>query len=265
MLQTLAVTGTFTRTLITYPSDGLTIYGFVDEPRGRGPFPVVIALHGYVSRSAYNTVDYTTRYADALAAAGYLVLHPNLRGYPPSDSGADMFRTGEAIDVLNLIALVQETGGKPGPLHAADSQAIGVWGHSNGGGIALRVITISPDVRAAVLYGAMSGDEKKNYEQVRIWSGGRRTPPELSAPADALARISAINYLDRIAAAVSINHGAADTEVPPTWSADLYAQLQALYKTVEYHSYPGQNHILQGPADALFIQRMIGFYDKILK
>ncbi len=263
--QTLVVTGTFTRTLITYPSDGLTIYGFMDVPRGQGPFPAIIALHGYVSPSVYHTVDYTTRYADALAGAGYLVLHPNLRGYPPSDRGPDLFRTGEATDVLNLIALVRETGGKPGPLQAAESQAIGIWGHSNGGGIALRVITVSPDVRAAVLYGAMSGDEEKNYEQVRIWSGGRRTPPELAAPADALARISPINYLDRIQTAVSINHGAADTEVPPAWSADLYTRLQGLKKTVEYYSYPGQNHILQGPSDTLFIQRMIAFYDKILK
>ncbi|MGE5140498.1 MAG: alpha/beta hydrolase family protein [Rudaea sp.] len=263
--QTLTVTGAFTRTLITYPSDGLTIYGFMDLPRGQGPFPVIIALHGYVSPTVYRTLDYTTRYADALAEAGYLVLHPNLRGYPPSDSGPDLFRVGEAIDTLNLITLVRETGGKPGPLEAAESQAIGVWGHSNGGGIALRVITISPDVRAAVLYGAMSGDEKQNFEQVRIWSGGRRTPPELSAPADALARISAINYLDHIQAAVSINHGAADSEVPPAWSTDLYARLQALHKTVEYYSYPGQNHLLQGPADTLFIRRMISFYDKMLK
>ncbi len=31
--ETLAVTDAFTRTLITYPSDGLTIYGFMNVPR----------------------------------------------------------------------------------------------------------------------------------------------------------------------------------------------------------------------------------------
>ncbi len=44
--KTLGATGTFTRTLINDPSDGLTIYGFIDVPRGPGPFPVIIALHG---------------------------------------------------------------------------------------------------------------------------------------------------------------------------------------------------------------------------
>ena len=46
--ETLAVSDAFTRTLIAYPSDDLTIYGFVNVPRGEGPFPVVVAVHGYV-------------------------------------------------------------------------------------------------------------------------------------------------------------------------------------------------------------------------
>ena len=77
----------FTRYLIRYPSDGLNIYGFADIPNDEEIHPVIIALHGYIDPAAYNTLDYTTRYADALAGTGYIVLHPNLRGYPPSDQG----------------------------------------------------------------------------------------------------------------------------------------------------------------------------------
>ena len=69
MQETLAVSDAFTRTLITYPSDGLTIYGFVNVPVGEGPFPVIIAVHGYVEPEVYSTLDYTTRYADGLARA----------------------------------------------------------------------------------------------------------------------------------------------------------------------------------------------------
>ncbi len=95
--KVLAVTDAFTRTLISYPSDGLTIYGFMNTPQGgNGPFPVVIASHGYIEPSQYTTLDYTTRYADALARAGFLVLHPNLRGYAPSDDGPNRFRVGMA-------------------------------------------------------------------------------------------------------------------------------------------------------------------------
>ena len=92
-------------------------------------------MHGYIDPAVYNTFDYTTRYADALAGAGYIVLHPNLRGYQPSDNGENLFRVGMAIDVLNLIALVQSQSGGDDPLKNANPNAIGLWGHSMGGGI----------------------------------------------------------------------------------------------------------------------------------
>ena len=269
--EILAVNGYFTRTLITYPSDGLTIYGFMDTPRRISPdsrerIPVIIALHGYIDPDIYNTVDYTTRYADALADAGFLVLHPNLRGYPPSDAGDNRFRVGMAIDVLNLIALVKEQAGKPGPLANVDSAAIGLWGHSMGGGIVTRVITISPDVRAAVLYGAMSGDDKKNYQRIfTYFSGGTRGAEELQAPDEVFQRVSPINYLDRITAAVSIHHGKEDPDVPLAWSIDLCQRLQKLTKPVECFTYPGEPHTFHGEGDATFIQRTNDYFNRQLR
>ena len=192
--EMLAVTAAFTRTLITYPSDGLTIYGFINVPQGEGPFPVVLVLHGYIDPDIYTTVAYTTRYADALARAGYIAIHPNLRGFPPSDDGPDPFRTGIAVDVLNLIALVREYGGQPGLLAQADPARIGVWGHSMGGGATIRVITVDPTIQAAVLYGSMSADERQNYERILLlvgrharargvrYAGGRSAPHRARLP-----------------------------------------------------------------------------------
>jgi len=255
----------FSRFMISYPSDTLTIYGFMNVPAGEGPFPVIIALHGYIEPALYTTLDYTTRYADALARAGYLVLHPNLRGYAPSDDGPNVLRVGMATDVLNLIAIVRDQGGRPGPLALADPAHIGLWGHSMGGGISLRTLTVSPDVKAAVLYAAMSGDERRNYQAISAWSGQRRGQYELTIPDEALRRIAPIYFLDRIEAAVSIHHGAADELVPPAWSAELCERLLALDKTVECRSYPGQPHTFVGEGDAQFIQNMIAFFDTQLK
>ena len=72
----------FDRYYVIYDSDDLIIHGFVNVPHGEGPFPVIIALHGSVPRDEYQTLDYTTRYADDLAQEGYIVLHPNLRNFP---------------------------------------------------------------------------------------------------------------------------------------------------------------------------------------
>ncbi len=135
VVEVLGANEAFTRSLISYPSDGLTIYGFANVPHGDGPFPVAIVLHGYIDPAVYETLAYTTRYADALARAGYLTIHPNLRGYPPSDDGPNRFHVGMAEDVLNLLAIVRGAAGNDGPLTAADPEAIGIMGHSMGGGI----------------------------------------------------------------------------------------------------------------------------------
>jgi len=255
--RVLAVTPAFTRTLFTYLSDGLTIYGFMNIPQGKGPFPVVIVLHGYVDPARYSTLAYTTRYADALARAGFLVLHPNYRNYPPSDEGPNMFRVGYAVDVLNLIAMLPTL-----PMARAD--AVGLFGHSMGGGIALRVLTVNPTIRAAVLYGSMSADERRNFERILQWSGGARGREELSVPEEILRRISPASYLQDIRTPIQIHHGASDATVPPEWSRELYEQLRGLGKAVEWFEYPGQPHTFPAgsPADRLLLERSTAFFRK---
>jgi dipeptidyl aminopeptidase/acylaminoacyl peptidase len=277
IVETLAENNYFTRYMIRYPSDGLTIYGFMNVPKpdqltsgevdgADNEFPVVIALHGYIDPQIYDTIDYTTRYADSLARNGYLVLHPNLRNYPPSDNGDNLFRAGMAIDVLNLIALVKHQSDRPGILEQADGGSIGLWGHSMGGGIATRVITLSPDVKAAVLYGAMSGDDKQNFERIfGYFSNGERGNEELSAPDDIFQKISPINYLERVSAAVSIHHGKNDVDVPLVWSLDLCYRLRDLETEVECFIYDDMPHTFHGNGDLTFMQRMVYFYDRILK
>ncbi len=262
--EVVAVTAAFTRTLITYPSDGLTIHGFMNVPAGEGPFPVVVVLHGYIAPEVYTTLAYTTRYADALARAGYVALHPNLRNFPPSDEGPDPFRTGIAVDALNLIALVREQGGQPGPLAQADPDRIGIWGHSMGGGASIRAITVDPGIRAAVLYGSMSADEVANYEKIREWSGGTRGAEELATPPEDLRRIAPLYHLERITAPVSVHHSDADATVPLAWSLDLCERLEALGKEVECFTYAGLPHTFRGAGDALFMERYIAFYDRHL-
>ncbi|MEX2029476.1 MAG: alpha/beta fold hydrolase [Anaerolineales bacterium] len=255
----------YTRYAIDYDSDGLRVFGFLDRPHGGGPFPVVLVLHGYVPTEGYSIQTYTARYAAWLARLGFLVIHTNYRNYPPSDVGPNLFRVGYAIDVLNLAAIVRAQAGEPGPLESADGARIGLFGHSMGGGIALRVITIDPEIRAAVLYGSMSGNERWNYEKILEWSDGERGLEEWAVPDADMVRIGAIEYLDRIEAAVSIHHGAADPTVPPEWSADLCARLEGLGRQPECFSYPGQPHTFYGDTDAQFMGRVGEFFNRTLR
>lgn len=76
--NTVLVTDAYTRTYITYPSDGLTISGLMHVPFGRGPFPVVIMNHGYIPPGQYVTGSDTYRPADILARNGFITLSPDL-------------------------------------------------------------------------------------------------------------------------------------------------------------------------------------------
>lgn len=254
---------TFTRYLIRYPSDGLTVYGFMSVPNEGNNFPVAIVLHGYIPPDEYDVLDYTARYADSLVKAGYFVIHPNFRNYPPSDSGPNEFRIGYAVDILNLIAIIREQSQDPyGILRRADEDNIHLWGHSMGGGVALRVITVNnePYLKAAVLYGSMSGDEAQNYERIQEWRGDDADLFELEAPAALMRAISPIYHLDRINAAISIHHSPADATVPVEWSEELCERLQQLQHPVECFFYAGQSHTFHGNGDLLFMERVVTFF-----
>ncbi len=252
----------FTRSLLRWQSDGARQYGFIDIPTARGAHPVVIVIHGYLDPASYRTLAYTTRYADALARAGFVVVHPNLRGHRPSQGRADpLFRVGYAVDVLNLIASLRRWGGEPGALASADPRSIGLFGHSMGGGIALRVMTVDPGIRAALLYGAMGGDERRNFLRISsVLSGGTRGLEELKATPSQLAQISPIGFLERIRAAVSVHHGERDDQVPLAWSLELCRKLKALGKVVECFTYPKAGHTFHGSSDALLISRATAFF-----
>jgi dipeptidyl aminopeptidase/acylaminoacyl peptidase len=263
IVDTLEETELFTRYLITYPSDGLTVHGFMNVPHEGDRFPVALVLHGYIEPGEYDTLAYTQRYADHLAEAGYFVIHPNFRNYPPSDSGPNEFRTGYAIDTLNLIAILREQSQDPtGVLRRADADYIHLWGHSMGGGVALRVLTVLPEpyLRAAVLYGSMGGDEQRNYEKIRYWSWGQRGQFELNTPPEWVAQISPINYLDRVITPIAVHHSVTDEMVPVAWSQELCDLLAARALPHECFFYNNQPHTFRGYADDLFMERVVLFF-----
>jgi dipeptidyl aminopeptidase/acylaminoacyl peptidase len=134
-----------------------------------------------------------------------------------------------------------------------------------GGGITTRVLTITDDVKAAVLSAAMSGDEQKNYEAIRGWSGQTRGLEEMNVPAEALRNISPMYSFDNITASVSIHHGSADALVPIQWSQTTCEQLQALGKDVNCQYYENMPHTFYSEGNQQLIQNMIRFFDEKLK
>jgi dipeptidyl aminopeptidase/acylaminoacyl peptidase len=254
----------FTRYLIRYPSDGLNIYGYVNVPKGEGPFPLIIMLHGFARVNQYATLSNFVM-ADAFASNGYLVLHPDMRGYPPSDSGDNLYRVGLAVDVLNLIALVKEQANLPGWLENADITRIGLWGVSLGGGVALRVATVSEDIKAVLLHSSISGDEFKNAELFHEITESQINLTEMETPVEVMAYISPINYFDRVTASVKLYHGSLDESVPSAWAAETCDVMKANSVDIDCVYYLNCGHATFSKCQPEFNNEVLAFFERHLK
>ena len=254
----------FTRYLIRYPSDGLSISGFVNIPKGDGPFPVIIAIHGFVDPAIYQPLDYTTPMIDRITQAGYIIFHPDLRGYAASDEGDNLFRVGMSIDVLHLIALITNRSGPSELFTTAASENIGLLGHSMGGSIALRVLIVSSNVKATVLYASMGGDEIKNAESLFKAFPDPAFQAELDVPRKVMERVSLMNYYNDITSPIQLHHGTADETVPVAQAEETCDALTAAGVQIDCIYYPGEGHTFRSRVADSFYANMIGFYKMYL-
>ncbi len=277
-----SIEDSFRRVIFEYPSDGLRITGMMHIPNGAGPFPVVILDHGYFKPAEYKSGDGTIRAADAFARHGYLTLAPDYRCYAGSQCGSNPMEVGFAIDVLNLVASLSS-------LQNADISRVGIWGHSMGGSITIRVLAINDSIKVASLYGAVTGDDEVHYcwltschtplvpskvaaPQLRETDPdfAQELPPPEVASNDPKVRLheiflksSPVRYLDFWKTPVIIHHGEKDDTVPIQWSIDLADALSKQGKTAMFYSYANDAHVFS-TSWQLFTARTIAFFDRYL-
>lgn len=265
ILEKLEEAGSFTRYKVLYLSDGLKIYGFMNVPKGEGVFPVIIAIHGYSDPNNYQLTPYSTSAADDLSNAGYLVIHPNLRGYGESDNGDFLYRAGLAVDILNLIAILKEEGIKVGGIEKSKTDRIGIWSHSMGGEIALRVIAVSDDIKATMLYAPMTGDIIKNAQTYQKIVAHPIFQKELETPAHLIAAISPLYHYYHVTSAIHLYHGTADALIPVQYSQETCLALTSLGKEIDCTFYEGAAHTFNNNYTAQFEYSFYNFFETHLK
>lgn len=283
----LGLNDVYTRYLISYPSDGLRITGIMQIPAGEGPFPVIIMNHGYSNRGEYSSGDGTDRAAEYFVQRGYITVASDYRTWGGSDFGVSFFHTGLVTDVMNLLASLDS-------IPQADVTRIGMWGHSMGGGINTKILTLDSPVRAAVLYAPNSADDADLIARWGYGCIGDISDGELlgtcnsadvipeSLPAEVIAayvesaqsperirEIAPYYHLDSISVPVQIHIGSADGDyigsTPPEWSYKLDQGLSDAGVDVELFVYDGQRHSFTGDAWTLFMERATALFDETLK
>ena len=277
----------YTSYLIDYPSDGLMITGVMLIPKGNGPFPVIILNHGFFARSVYNSGDGTDRASAFLARRGYITLASDYRSWGGSDVGDSFFYSGLVIDVINLLNAIPS-------IPQADAKRVGMWGHSMGGGVTMKALTVDSHVGAAVLYSTVSADDTDILQRWGLGCIGDigagelqlgcnsadivplDLPPGLvqayydaSTNSDLLHQTSPFYNLELVNTPIQIAYGTEDGKVfsgtPPEWSQKLYQGLKDAGKDVQLFAYEGERHSFIGDSWFAFMERTAKFFDGHVK
>lgn len=173
------------------------------SPSGSGPFPLVVFVHGYAKGPA----DYA-RFAMALASSGYVVAAPSFPLEDPAQ-GFPLDRSHLADESGDVSFVVTSLEQQAGPLHLVPG-VVAVVGHSDGADVAL-----------LAGYGPGTADR-------RIGAVVADAPDPV--PGEPVAS----------AAPLLLVQGTADSVVPYTSSATVYAQVRA---PVVYLSLTGADHL----------------------
>lgn len=277
--ETLPSGSNYKRYIVSFYSDGLKEFALMTVPNTKKPqngFPVIILNHGYIIPEKYTPDGNYVAHIDALSKAGYIIFKPDYRGNGKSEGKPESsyFSSNYAIDVLYAISSVKK-------FPDVNPNKIGIWGHSMGANIALRVSEISPDIEATVIWGGVVGSYndilynwqnrvsyKPNAEDLYLRNLGSQdllskngTPlqnPDFWNSIDPTTNLSFINV------PIQIHVGLADNQVPPDFSKSLFDKLAVQKKVVGYFEYPGANHDIN-QSFGLAMQRTIEFFDKFLK
>ena len=242
-------TGNFAQPkLFHFPAPGLTedtrlyIPGFVYVPPGKGPFPVVIWIHGGPEsqfRPSFNSS--VQMWIDKLGVA---VIAPNVRGslgYGRSFLSMDdgMHREDSVRDIGALLDWIEG-------VRELDSSRVAVFGASYGGYMALAsAVHYSDRLVAAVDRAGISNfvtylENTQDYRRdLRRFEYGDERDPEMRA---FLQSISPLNNVDKISIPLLIVQGQNDPVVPVSESEQMVQALRARGQPVWYMNARNEGH-----------------------
>ncbi len=253
---------------------GKKVSGLVNLPKADGTYPVVVMYRGYIDREMYKTGDGTRRAGEVFAKNGFITVAPDFLGYGQSDMPSESpleerFQTyTTAITMLESVSSINSALSMAGINVRADATKVGIWGHSNGGQIALTVLETMGTKVPTVLWAPVSKPFPYSilYYTDDIDDHGkmlRRVVSDFEKDYDS-ELYSLTNYLGKINALIQIHQGTADEAVPIAWSDSLVKTLKGKGKTIDYFTYLGDDHNFTKGSWQTVVDRNIEFFKQYL-
>lgn len=233
-------------TTVHYQSGDIQVEATLRLPRGTGPFPAVVIVHG----SAPFKRGFYSQWADSLVNRGIAVLVPDKRGVGGS-GGEFETRNNAARAYLELLAGDIDAGVRFLRTHAAiDSRTIGLVGISQGGWVGPLAARQDSSIAFLVLLSgpATSTGEESTWSELR---GDHDSPAVLSVSAsnDSLSRTAPRGFNPRpVIAGLRMPSlwlfGAEDNSVPTAKSVAALDSLQQAGAPVRWQVFPGTDHVM---------------------
>jgi dipeptidyl aminopeptidase/acylaminoacyl peptidase len=249
------------------------VSGLMNIPKKSGNYPVIVMFRGFVPDNIYKPGIGTQPAANVFVSNGFITLAPDFLGYAESASpSADPFenRFQTYTTALSLLASLPNlnSGLETNYLGtiSADLNKIGIWGHSNGGHIALSTLEISGVNYPTVLWAPVSASFPYSilYYTDESDDQGKALRQTLAGfekiyNTDSF---SLTNYFNWIKAPIEINQGTSDQEVPVWWSDNLVDILNKDSISTKYYTYPGADHNLLPGGWSEAVLNSIDFYNQ---
>ena len=237
-------------------------------------YPAILMLRGYIDQERYETGDGTKNAAGYFAANGFITVAPDFLGYAGSDPEAgnifeSRFQTyTTALSLLKTLETKDKYTLNNKSLGYWDEENIFIWGHSNGGQIALTILEISKKDYPTTLWAPVS----KNFPYSILYytdesdDRGKLIRNELAKFEENydVEKYSLANHLDWLNAPLQIHQGTADDAVPLDWTEDLTEKLDDLSLDFDYFTYPGADHNMR-PAWNTVVSRDLSFFQANIK
>lgn len=228
----------------SYPSDGLTIKGYLYEPvETNKKLPVIIYNRG--GSATFGGLD-TLITVELLqwAKAGYIVIASNLRGSEKGKEHLDEFGGADVNDIFNLFPVIES-------LPNADVNNIFMIGLSRGGMMSYIALKQGLPVRAAVVIAGptdLASDTLRRPEFVNggaWWPGYKKVWKSYSTQySEHYRKRSAVYWADSIHVPVMIMHSRKDQKVLVREAIKMDSALTAHNKPHELVIYENDGHSL---------------------